>query len=523
MRLDVILTSDRTMMSNYHGKEFLGFGSTGPMFVDLPFKLSEKFHLYLFAPALEVDKQGFPIQAPYGMRKIEAKLLEAGINARIVDPDHVHRYIDEARILMLSHHDYFGLNPPSSTWSVIVGKEPMNAYMFRKFMEDLQPHIARAKKRGLKVVVGGPSAWQWLMFPDLVEKWGIDVIFDGEGEGAVVGIVRRILEGEPVPKYVYVGVSEAPTVDEIPVIRGASINGLVEIGRGCPLGCAFCSVTLRPTRWYPLEKIEQELMVNVSHGVVDGILHSDDVPLYGSTGILPNPDKLVALHKLAKKYYRKVGWSHTTFASVLAAEKKLGGLTTKIAEIMLDGRQEWWGAQVGLETGSIRLAKKIMPGKAAPYSIDKWWDVVLESMALMHEVRLIPAITIIVGLPGEEPDDVMQTIELIERMRPYRSLVVPLFYVPMSHIRADKRGWMQRVNLLPEHIELLRVVFRHSIYWAKDILNRFYLKDSHNVLLRVFLNYFIGYVEKNVKKIDRYIEAQLSGLTSVRASPTPHA
>ncbi len=117
----------------------------------------------------------------------------------------------------------------------------------------------------------------------------------------------------------------------------------------------------------------------------------------------------------------------------------------------------------------------------------------------------------------------VQTIELIERMRPYRSLVVPLFYVPMSHIRADKRGWMQRVNLLPEHIELLRVVFRHSIYWAKDILNKFYLKDSHNVLLKVFLNYFIGYVEKNVKKIDRYIEAQLSGLTSVRAGPAPRA
>jgi hypothetical protein len=37
-RFDVVLTADRSMMSNYHRKEFLGFGTTGPIFVDLPFR-----------------------------------------------------------------------------------------------------------------------------------------------------------------------------------------------------------------------------------------------------------------------------------------------------------------------------------------------------------------------------------------------------------------------------------------------------------------------------------------------------
>ncbi|ABP51857.1 MAG: radical SAM protein [Pyrobaculum arsenaticum] len=516
-RFDVILTADRSMMSNYHRKEFLGFGTTGPIFVELPFGFSERFHSYLFAPKLKTDKWGRPVEAPYGMRKIEAKLLDAGINAAVIDPEHVHKYLPHAKVLMLSHHDYFGLNPPSSTWGVIVGKEPMNAVFFKGFMERLSPHIWKAKAgNGLRVIVGGPAAWQWLYFPELVDKWGIDTIFDGEGERLVVDLVRRAVEGKPLPKYIYVGVGEAPSLEEISTIKYPSINGLVEIGRGCPRGCAFCSVTLRAMRWYPLEKIEEELKVNARAGVVDGILHSDEVPLYGSTTVEPNPEKLVALHKLAKRYYRKVGWSHTTFVAVYHGEKKMGKLFTKLSEIILDEHQDWWGAQIGLETGSVRLARKIMPGKAAPYKIDQWHEIVEEAAAIMHEIRLIPAITLIVGLPDEQPDDVVETIELVERLRPYRSLIVPLFYVPMSHVRTDKAGWLDKLNLYPEHIDLLEVVARHSIYWAKDIVNKFYFKGPQYFLVRFLVNYFINYVEKRLGKIKEDVEHYKEALRQTR-------
>jgi radical SAM superfamily enzyme YgiQ (UPF0313 family) len=518
-RFDVILTADRSMMSNYHRKEFLGFGTTGPIFVELPFGLSERFHSFLFAPKLKTDRWGRPVEAPYGMRKIEAKLLDAGINAAVIDPDHVQKYIPHAKVLMLSHHDYFGLNPPSSTWGVIVGREPMNALFFRRFMEHVAPLVRDAKaKNGLKVMIGGPAAWQWLYFPELVERWGIDTVFDGEGEKLIVDIVRRALDGEPLPKYVYVGAQEAPSLEEISTIRYPSINGLVEIGRGCPRGCAFCSVTLRAMRWYPLEKIEQELRVNAEAGIVDGLLHADEVPLYGSTGVEPNPEKLIALHKLAKRYYRKISWSHTTLVAVHHGERKMGKLFTKLSEMILDEHQDWWGAQIGLETGSVRLARKIMPGKAAPYKIEQWHDIVVEATAIMHEIRLIPAITIIVGLPDEQPEDVVETIELIERLRPHRSLIVPLFYVPMSHVRSEKAGWLDKVNLYPEHVDLLKVVARHSIYWAKDIVNKFYFKGPQYALVKLLVNYFIGYVEKRLNKIEEDAERYKETLRQARAA-----
>ncbi len=520
--IDILLTSDHIMISNYHGKEFLGFVATGPVFVKIGTfgKLGEKLHMYIVS-SMKVDEYGRPWQAPYGMRKIEAALLNAGYKVAIIHPDYVREYLvrGNVKILMLSHHDYFGLNAPSSTWSVIVGREPLNAYVFRKFMNSIRPYVMKAKeRRGLKVVVGGPSAWQWLHFPELIEYYGVDVVHMGEGEKDVVKLVDLNLSGKPVPRFMFSSARHAPDVSEIPVIKHSSVNGLVEIGRGCVRNCAFCPVSshLRPVRWYPLELIREEMLVNVREGTTSGIIHAEDVPLYGSTSVIPNPEKLIKLHVLAKRFYATVAWSHTTLASVLTAEERCNRLATKIAEIIEDEEQDWWGAQVGLETGSRRLAKIIMPAKAAPYRIENWWDVVERAMSIMHEIKLIPALTLIIGLPGETESDIVDTIELIERIRPYRGLLVPMFYVPMSHIRADKDGWVVKYNLRPEHIELMRLIFEYSVYWARDIVNRFYLRGPMYLPVRWAVNYFINYIEGKVREITSRLEEIVEELTTRR-------
>ena len=70
---EVVLTCDWTMMSNHHGKEFLGFGTTTPAYI-----LPEQVYQRLFFPTMGVDANGFPREAPYGMRKVEAALDRRG-------------------------------------------------------------------------------------------------------------------------------------------------------------------------------------------------------------------------------------------------------------------------------------------------------------------------------------------------------------------------------------------------------------------------------------------------------------
>jgi len=479
---EVIITTDRTMMTNHHGKEFIGFMTTAP-----PIFMPEWLWMKISAPKMKVNEKGEPWQAPYGLRKIEAALLDAGIDAAVIDPDHLGKHIDEAKVIAIGHHDYFALGPPSSEWWVLTGKEPVNSKSFRKLME--RPEIRRAKKNGVKIIVGGPAAWQWLYMPELIDKWGVDTVIDGEGEKVTVEIVKKALSGEELPKFIQVGAEDVPSLHQIPLIKKASVNGLVEISRGCPRHCRFCSVTLRPLRHYTLEMIERELEVNKRAGVEGCILHSDDVLLYGSDSVYPRPEPIIKLHELARKYFKSVGWSHFSLSAVKYAEENYK-LMSRLSEMLLED-DDYVGVEVGIETGSPDLAEKIMPAKALPYSAREWPSVVIDAFSIMHELRIVPAATLITGIPEEKPEDVTKSLELVDELKPYRSLIVPMYFVPMGLLR-DKNWY--RAQPTQEQMDLMKACLRHDLFWIDD-LARWYLRKA-NPLLRLSIRIFISLVKR---------------------------
>lgn len=511
MVFEVVLTTDRTMMTDHHEKEFIGFMATGPA-IGVP----ESLWLWACCPKPRVDELGRPSVAPYGLRKIEARLLESGFNAAVVDPDHLHEHLDTMRVLLISHHDYFAYGPPSSEWWLITGQEPVNRRSFRRLMES--PAVREAKRRGVKIIAGGPAAWQWLWELDSWQKWGVDTVVDGEGERVVVELVEKALKGEKLPSYVYVSPHDAPSVDEIPVIKGASVNGLVEVMRGCPRGCRFCSVTLRPLRFIPIEKILREIDVNLRAGVKSVVLHSEDVLLYGADGVKPRPEPLIKLHKeVLRKVPGTISWAHASLSAIKYSEENCKLISTVME--MLSERQEILGVEVGVETGSVNLAKKIMPAKALPYRAEEWPEIVKEAFAVMHDNHVIPAATVILGLPEETPDDVLRTAELIDELKEYRSLIVPMLFVPMGALRNMEK--FRREMITREHIEVMKACLRHDLHWARDIVSKFYFKGLRYAPLRFFLQSFISYIERKTSNIDTLIERFLEERREKRAEALP--
>ena len=133
-------------------------------------------------------------------------------------------------------------------------------------------------------------------------------------------------------------------------------------------------------------------------------MHAEDVMLYGSRNTTPNGEKLIQLHERIVKSCDSVSWSHASLAAVASNPK----LFHQLSEIVLS-KQDWWGVEVGIETGSSEIAKKIMPAKAHPFKADDWHNVVVDGMGLMHDNKLVPACTLIVGLPDEREEDIIKT------------------------------------------------------------------------------------------------------------------
>lgn len=484
--MEIVLTADKTLMSNHHGKEFLGFGTSAP-----PNWLPEFLFRYLFFPRMK-SINGFPWQAPYGLRKMEAKLIDEGFDVKTVYPDDIHRF--NPKVIGIHVMDPFGWGPSSTTFAGIMKTgDPYLAKYFKLMLES--DSYKKAKAKGAKTIVGGPGTWQFKLNKEFMREHGIDTVIIGEGEyEKVIEIFRMALEGKELPEFVELEPKEAPSIDEISEIKNPSVNGLVEIGRGCPRGCKFCSVTLRPLRWYPLEKIEKEIKVNVDAGVKGGILHAEDVLLYGQKGVIPDEEKQIKLHKLAKKYYKTLAWSHASFAAVASKPK----LMEELSEIIVDENQSWWGAEMGIETGSVNLAKKIMPAKAKPFKAEEWPEVVIQGAKIMKDCNLIPACTLITGLPEETEDDVMKTIELVDDLKDFPSLIVPLFFVPMGKLK-DK-DWFRKEDMNEAQKELLMNCLRHDVRWTKEIAKIYFSKSiAHKAIAPLFF-LFIKIIEWQGKR-----------------------
>jgi radical SAM superfamily enzyme YgiQ (UPF0313 family) len=482
---DIVLTADSTLMSDYHNNEFLGFGACAP-----PNVIPDFLFRQMFFPPVK-NRDGKPVEAPYGLRKIESQLIREGFDVCVTDPKHLGKYLEHAKVLGIHVMDPFGLGPASSTFAYVLQKEPFLAYHFRQLMD--RREIQLAKQNKLKIIVGGPGTWQFHYRPDFAVDHGIDCIVEGEAENVVGKLFMTALEGEELPTFYETTPDESPSLNEIPNIVAPSINGLVEVGRGCCRGCSFCSVTLRPLRWYPIEKIIQEIEVNQAGGVDGALLHTDDVMLYGSHNTLPNDEKLIELTEAVSKKASGVTWSHCSLAAVAAKP----ALFSKVSEIIRQ-KQSWWGVEIGVETGSPALVSKVMPAKAHPFKPEEWPNVVKAGMGLMHDNGLVPAGTLMVGVPEEVEEDVIKTIELIDDLKGFRSLIVPLFFVPMGRLK--DRDWFRDTEVTELHKELLVKCMEHDFYWVDSLLKLSFPNGLQRAALKPFFNIFVSLLKYKARR-----------------------
>jgi len=194
-------------------------------------------------------------------------------------------------------------------------------------------------------------------------KLGIDCVVIGEGEKVAPTLFEKTMNNEPLPSVVY---GETVEIDEIPAIKNPTVNGIVEIARGCGRGCAFCIPTLRRYRCIPIKHILREVEVNLRAGRMP-LLHAEDALRYKAKGFELNKDEVVKLFKSVMKFpgVKSVGVSHFSLSSIASAPDLFEEISI-IAEVGKGGG--WLGVQTGIETGSPHLMKKHMIGKCKPFN-----------------------------------------------------------------------------------------------------------------------------------------------------------
>jgi len=428
-----VLTADETLMTDFRDVPLATFFSCIPT----DFWISRQV-FRLLAPRPQTDG-GFAIRAPYGIRKVEASLVKRfGRDAvAVVDPLHLDKFLNgNTEAVGIYTMDPLGLGPVSMSFTV---GGTLTPYTKAKFYE-LMASIDRPGRK-YKTIVGGPGAWQFDYREELREVLGIDHVVHGEADVRAADIFDMVVN-DGAPPVMKIPNLQAPRLEEIPPILGATMHSMVEVMRGCGRGCAFCEVTLRRSRYFPLDFVRQEIGVNTAAGSWNIQLHSDDIFLYKAESLktcMPNTDAIKELFRATMSVpgVRHAYPTHGTISAVCAEPD----LPREIGEIVHAGPSKWVGIQCGLETGSRRLSREIMPHKAAPYQAEDWPDLILEGTEILNKAYWFPAYTLIMGLPGETPEDAWETYRLIDRMELIpgnRYITAPLTFVPIGVLRGEE-------------------------------------------------------------------------------------
>jgi len=111
----------------------------------------------------------------------------------------------------------------------------------------------------------------------------------------------------------------------------------------------------------------------------------------------------------------------------------------------------------------------------------------------------VPTCTLITGLPEETEEDVIKTIELIDDLKDFKSLIVPLFFVPLGRLKDEDWFTVERMNDLQR--ELLIKCLKHDIKWAKVMINSYFKGKRHSKISSFFYRLFIKFVEWKAREV----------------------
>ena len=373
----VVLTADRTLMSPYRGISLASFFGCAPAldpnrshdsiwYKILGNQVTPKL-LFDFICDPIANSNGLADYAPYGLRKLEAALLRDGYakeDVVVAHPDHIDKFIGpQTEFVGTYEMDPLGMGPVTMTFTY--GRKQMSYAEF--YNRDLHHRINAAKQKNgskAKVVVGASGTWQYNYDPAKIEEYGLYAIvegdlggigpeLDGVGGRFFNAMINNELEtSNPFKKSEFkveikefdrngrkyhgrfVHYSREPSVAEIPDIVNPSMHGMVEVMRGCGRGCKFCDVTLRPLRYYPVEKVQKEIRINMKYGgLKNAWIHSDDIFVYGlnprtTKNMQPNREAIEELFKgIMETGVEHTNPTHGTLAGAIADEKLIPNLS----------------------------------------------------------------------------------------------------------------------------------------------------------------------------------------------------
>ena len=304
--------------------------------------------------------------------------------------------------------------------------------------------IVKRRNEGVVVILGGAGPSGFSVLPQMDN---IDIIVKGEGEEVLPSILdavnRKVQIVLPEEKAIcqhnngktVISVCLPPDINAIPLpdrtifdntayrkrwIGSAGMDSVSIIGsRGCPFHCVFCdhSVTGYGVRYRNVQNIAEEMISLQQKYKPNDIFFYDDL-------FTTRKSRVSALCDLIVKSKVPITWS---------AQGRVDCITQEMLERMLSaGCNE---VMFGVESGSDKILKYFRKG----FTHEK----IVQAFELCHKVGMKAGAYLIIGVPGETRQDILQTISLVEEIEPSLLNISYLTPFPATQLYKMTKKWVR--------------------------------------------------------------------------------
>ena len=206
----------------------------------------------------------------------------------------------------------------------------------------------------------------------------------------------------------------------------------------------------------PADMICEDLRINRDAGVRAVVSASEDFFRYGGTGVRPNVDDLCGLLERMRAI-EGLSFMQIDHANISTVMQLSDDELRRIRGLMTWQRpSEYLWVNLGAESANGELVAANSPGKIAPFKPQEWERLIVQAGEKLTKTGYYGVFSLVLGLPGETPDDIHRTLALVDRLEKMRAVIFPIFYEPVdaAEIRAGRRFGIDTMR--PEHLELYR-------------------------------------------------------------------
>jgi len=273
---------------------------------------------------------------------------------------------------------------------------------------------------GKQVIAGGPHATHK---PQECLGRGFTHVVRGQGETGLMLFLSQILGTNfNVPLQIDINDIPFPDRDALPIrdyhyeIEGIPATPIMTT-RGCPFHCAFCA------------KINNDFQIQSAERTIAEIEHVHDK--YGYEAFMIFDDVFIASKKRLGRIVDQIGGKYLfrCFARSNLLDDKVCELLSKLGVVEVG---------IGIESGSNDVLERNMKGTTRKMNT--------RAVERLHNHGIRAKAFLIVGLPGETNETVVETADWIEEVRP-DDIDISIFQpMPGSRIFADPAKWGIKFN-----------------------------------------------------------------------------